>query len=147
MIDKFVSVVIIWLISHMIGQYFRRKRFQQDYVDYLKQHEGTEFFCYTNRRNSRSFVEEHILPALAPNIRVIYLEGREPISQYNKRYISRALYSIRQKGFPNVMKIKDGRVVDRSLHNELYNVINQKKNPNDFLEALHEKLEKLRTLA
>lgn len=135
----FIPILLIsgWvLLFHLLDQ----RNFRQ----FLRQHEGVEFFCYTNRKNSYSFVEEEILPYLDPDIKIIHLEGRTPISQYNEQYISRILHNLKQIGFPNVMKINSGKVMDLSLHHELYETINQRKPASHFLRILDERIQELR---
>ena len=55
------------------------------------------------------------------------LEGKDPITDINREFISYALNRLINIGFPNVMKISNGVVEDISLHNEIYNAINNKK--------------------
>jgi hypothetical protein len=137
-----LSIIVFGIIFGLVESYFSNRRYKR----FLKEHEGLEFFCYTNRKNSEQFVEEEILPALDSGINIIHLVGKRPVSEYDERCISHMLYRIKQVGFPNIMKIKDGHVVDLSLHNELYNTINQRKDPEVFLTALNGKLNELRTL-
>lgn len=122
----------------------RARQSEQRYAAFLAQHEGAEFFCYTNRMTSRAFVEEHILSALDPHIHIIQLAGRKPISTFDETYISHMLHNIEQIGFPNVLKIVNGHVVDTSLHDEWYAILNQKRNPDVFLQALEAQLARLR---
>ncbi len=75
--------------------------------------------------------EKNILPRLNDDVKIIYLDGKTPISDYDKNYISKALYSISDKrGFPYLIKIIDGQVIDTSINNEFYNTMNQKKDIN-----------------
>nr|CAP48542.1 putative integron gene cassette protein [uncultured bacterium] len=144
----FLPIIVVFLVIMGLVSLFIKedKRFTEEYGDFIKEHEGAEFFCYTNRKNSKHFVEKYILSALEPKINVIYLEGKKPQSQFNEQVISHMLYNINQIGFPNVMKIKEGQVVDLSLHKELYNTINQKRSPDIFLSILNEKLKNLKTV-
>ena len=120
--------------------YRERKKYQR----FLRELEGTEFFCYTNRKNGEQFVKEEILPKLDPNMQVIHLRGRKAVSELEEKYISQALYNVKQVGFPNVMKVVRGKMLDVSLHNDFYNVINQGKTADDFLAILNERVTELR---
>ena len=123
-----------------------QRLFQAEYGAYLSSIEGTEFFCYTSRTNSRWFIEEHILPSLDGCIKVILLEGRDPRSKEPTKFIQNALYKIEHIGFPNVMKVIDGQMFDRSLHSELYNTINRNLPPAEFLRLVKEALKELRQI-
>jgi hypothetical protein len=102
----------------------KRKEFLKRYELFLKENEGKEFFCYTNRKNSREVIEMEVLPKLDISIQVIRIDGKQPITSLDESYISHALYNIKNIGFPNVMKVVKGQLVDYSLHNEMYNAIN-----------------------
>ena len=134
-------ILALMFISRIQTRQFRRR-----YATFLVQNEGAEFFCYTNRANSQLFVKEHILPALDPQVHIIHLQGNKPISSFDEVYISHMLHSIEQVGFPSVMKIVNGRVFDRSLHHELYTIVNQKQSPTLFVETMEEQLTQLRGL-
>ena len=109
------------------------------------QNEGLEFFCYTNRLKFCEAIEDKLVPSLDEHIHVIKLIGKEPETHFNRRFISHALYNLKEVGFPNVMKIVDGRFVDFSLHKPIYDAINN-GNTNLLPSLVHEKLTKLRGL-
>ena len=68
------------------------------------------------------------MPTLTPDIKVIYLDGKTPKSDYDQGFISKALYSIKdRKGFPYLLKISDGQLIDKSINNDFYNTMNQNK--------------------
>ena len=137
----FVLPLILLL---MVVSRIQARQFERRYAAFLAQNEGAEFFCYTNRMNSWPFVEAHILPVLDSRIHIVQLEGRMPVSTFNEAYISHMLHNIQQVGFPNVMKIVNSRVVDRSLHDELYTIVNQKRSPDLFVQVIEEQLTQLR---
>ncbi|MBI3520026.1 MAG: hypothetical protein HY062_11800 [Bacteroidetes bacterium] len=108
--------------------YFEHRSFIKKYNQYLQTIDGTNFFCYNNRTNSKLFIEAKILPMLGKDIKIIYLDGKTPKSQYEQKYISHALYSIQdKKGFPYLLKISGGQLVDKSINNDFYNTMNQNK--------------------
>ncbi|MEM8529886.1 MAG: hypothetical protein AAGF95_03530 [Chloroflexota bacterium] len=135
-------ILLLMLVSRIQAQQFGRR-----YAAFLAQHEGIEFFCYTNRANSQFFVEEQILPVLDPQVHIIQLQGRKANSAFDEAYVSHMLHNIDQVGFPVVMKIVNGRVLDRSLHDELYCIINQKRDPTLLVQAIEDRLTQLRGLA
>ena len=120
--------LIILAVPFIIWSYFDNLAFNRKYNDYLRTISGTNFFCYNNRTNSKVFIEKNILPTLTADIKVIYLDGKTPKSEYDQSFISKALYSIKdRKGFPYLLKISNGQLIDKSINNEFYNTMSQKK--------------------
>lgn len=108
------------------------------YKEYLRSISGTCFFCYNNRSDSRSYIEESILPRLAPEIKIIFLDGRTPESDFQSGNISKFLYDLKDKrGFPYLLKVKDDCIIDQSINNEFYNTMNQNKYLEQFMERIH----------
>lgn len=106
------------------GNRIRRKQFQ----NYLKQLEGKNFFCYNNKSNSLEYLRQHIIPNLPASVEVIFLNGKKPESDYERKFISHALYKLKDyQGFPHLLKVRNGNAIDKSLNNELFNTINQNK--------------------
>jgi hypothetical protein len=122
------SPLLFLFILIAIYSYFDNIAFNKKYKEYLLTIDGTNFFCYNNRANSKDFIEKNILPTLTPDIKVIYLDGKTPKSEYDQGFISKALYSISdRKGFPYLLKISDGQLFDKSINNDFYNTMNQNK--------------------
>lgn len=120
--------LLILFLPFMIYGYFDNLVFNRRYKAYLQTIDGTNFFCYNNRTNSKDFIEKNILPTLTPDIKVIYLDGKTPKSDYEQSFISKALYSIKdRKGFPYLLKISNGQLIDKSINNDFYNTMNQNK--------------------
>jgi hypothetical protein len=121
------------------------QKFVEEYNEFLANNEGLEVFCYTNRLKFCDVIEAQLVPTLDKHIHVIKLIGKVPQTQLNERFISHALCKLKEVGFPNVMRVVDGRFVDLSLHKPVYDAINNKNNA--LLPSLvHEKLKKLRGL-
>lgn len=102
------------------------KQFQVDYAEFLKKHDGYVFFCYTNRKVSVDAIEKNVLPNLDKAVHVIKLVNKSPQSKFDERFISNALNNLKNVGFPNVMKIVNNEIIDYSLHNQVYDAVNQK---------------------
>ncbi len=96
-------------------------------MSWLKDHEGEIFFCYTNRKNSIKEIEQYILPKLDSSIHIVFLEGKKPKSELDNRFVSHSLYRLENVGFPNVMRVVNGKMQDYSLHNPVYSAINQSR--------------------
>lgn len=109
------------------------------YRAYLQSIEGTKFFCYNNRRDSEEYIERSIIPNLPSDVKLIYLDGKTPLSDYEEKYISITLYRIKDReGFPYLLKVVDGEMLDCSVNNEFYNMLNQHKNPDKLFRQISE---------
>jgi len=126
----FILMLPTLLLATFIFKIFPSKtdiKFKEDYAAWLRKHEGEEFFCYTSRRNSVDEVEKHIIPILESSIHVVKLIGKETQTNLNDQFISYSLYNLKHVGFPNLMKVVDGKMYDYSLHSPFYGLLNQCK--------------------
>lgn len=126
----FITIISATIILILIASYQSKKqkeRFLKRYREFLAAHEGEEFFCYTNRKEFVDVIEQQLIPMLDPKLNIIKMEGKTPITDLNHEFVSYAFYRLDNIGFPNVMKINNGVMMDISLHNEIYNAINNKK--------------------
>lgn len=127
-IGVFIIALPLMLVLALVAGLFPSKRaakFKSDYALFLSQHEGQEFFCYTNRKNSVNEVESYILPELDDSIKIIKLEGKEPHTDLDHRFISHALHNLKNVGFPNILKIVNAEMHDYSIHKQVYSAISQ----------------------
>lgn len=144
----FIIIISATIILILIACYQSKKQreiFLQRYQEFLVEHEGEEFFCYTNRKEFFDVIEQQLIPKLDQKINVIKLEGKTPITHLNREFVSYALYRLDNIGFPNVMKINNGTMMDISLHNEIYNAINNKKF-SDIQALVEDALSKIRNM-
>ena len=134
-----VFILILPIIIVLIPiQYFQRKQFEKKYSDFLTEISGKNFFCYNNRKNSRKYIEDEIIPNLKGGIEIVYLNGKKVESEYNAEFISEALYKLKSySGFPHLMKIRNGKLIDKSINNPFYNVLNLNKPKNDLLTKIN----------
>ena len=127
-IGIFILALPIMVILALVSAIFPSKadaKFKEEYALFLSQHEGDEFFCYTNRKNSVNEIEKYILPELDDSILIIKLVGKNPQTDLDQRFISYALHHLKNVGFPNIMKIANSKIHDYSLHNKTYSAISQ----------------------
>jgi hypothetical protein len=116
-------VIIWWPINAVSRWHFARK-----YRAYLRVLENKNFFCYNNRNDALDFIEKQLVPSLDKDVELIYLNGLDPESMYESRYISHALYQLKSyHRFPHLMKVRKGLLIDQSINNECFNIINQNK--------------------
>lgn len=126
------------IIISMPFLYFQRKQFEKKYSEFLTENNGKNFFCYNNRKNSKKYIEDEIIPNLKDRIEIVYLNGRKVESEYNAEFISEALYKLKSySGFPHLMKIRNGKLIDKSINNPFYNVLNLKKPKNELLTKIN----------
>jgi hypothetical protein len=110
-----------------------RKRFEED----LLRLEGTCYFCYNNRKNSVDFAKEILIPHLESTVKMVFVEGKTISDLPDKHFISRILYGVKdRKGFPYLLKISNGRVLDCSVHQQFYSIINNKKSLEPLLKRI-----------
>lgn len=127
--------------------YFRRKKNEKEYSAFLIEQNGKNFFCYNNRKKSKQFIEEVIIPHLSKDIEIIHLNGRKIESKYPKEFISNILHSFKTYNkFPHLVKVRNGKLVDKSINNIFYLILNQNKPQsrlqteiNLFFEIIEEK--------
>lgn len=140
-----VMPAAFWLISVALKQLGPPPLPRPDgYVDFLHQYEGAEFFCYPDHPAGQPWVETHILPQLNPNIHAVLLTDEGPRSDLPNVQMAYLVQQARQDKFPNVMKIKYGRLVDSTLHREFFDILNRHDPPAEFLYVINERLEFLR---
>lgn len=134
MIEKIqASTGILFIIVFLIGavllikQYIQTKKLIKEFREILKKHDGQNFFCYNDRKESNIFIEDEVLPYLDKNISIIYLDkNRHLHSKEDKSFVSSALFSIKNKdNFPHLLKIRDGKIIDKSINNTFFNVFNK----------------------
>jgi len=118
--------------------FFQRKRFEKKYTEFLNENNGINFFCYNNRKNSKNYIEKSIIPNLTDEIEIVYLNGKKIESQQNAEFISEALYKLKNYSrFPHLMKIRNGKLIDKSINNPFYNVLNLKKDKTELLTKIN----------
>lgn len=133
-----IVVLSPFLLSFYIYSFLKDTSFKNDYNHYLRTIEGKKIFCYNSRTNSNSYIKKNILPLLSPETEIVYLNGKIPITSLEKKYISHALYSIKERnGFPYLLKIENGKLIDHSINNEFYNTMNQNKDIKLLIEEIN----------
>ncbi|MGY5353490.1 hypothetical protein [Wenyingzhuangia sp. IMCC45467] len=136
-IPLFILAIPLMIIFIPI-EHFNRKKFEKKYAEFLNENNGKNFFCYNNRKNSKQYIEEDILPNLNNGIEIVYLDGKKVESEYNVEFISEALYKLKNYNrFPHLMKIRNGKLIDKSINNPFYNVLNLNKPKNELLTKIN----------
>jgi hypothetical protein len=134
----FILLIIPCIPFILIYAYFSNRAFEKKYKLYLERMNEACFFCYNSRKSSVEFARDIIAPALEPNIRVVFVDGKDVKSGNDSKYILKMLYSIQErKGFPYLLKIKDGQVSDMSVNNQFYSIMIGRKSITPLLERIN----------
>jgi hypothetical protein len=108
----------------LLYTHFSDKNFQREYTEYLRRMNGACFFCYNSRKSSVAFARDVVVPALEPTVQVVFVDGSKVDCGPNSKFISKMLYSVKErKGFPYLLKIRDGQVLDLSVNNQFYSIL------------------------
>lgn len=144
-----IAIVVIALLSIMvllspfiviaiIYQRFNDNKFNKQYQQFLADNHGKNFFCYNNRADAKDYIETHILPTLAEDIEVVYINGLQVESTTNPKFIGKALRQLQHyQRFPHLMKIRNGQLVDKSINNSFYNVLNLGKSKAELIDSIN----------
>lgn len=131
-------ILIPVLLFFIPIQYVKNKRFKREYAKFLSENNGKNYFCYNNRKDSQNFIEEHIISSLSDQIEIIHLNHKLPKSYSNAEFISKALYELKDyTKFPHLMKIRNNEILDKSINNSFYNVMNLGKPKTDLFELIN----------
>lgn len=119
--------------------YFERKKFKKKYAEFLMQNDNLNFFCYNNRKNIKEFIETEIIPNLNGEIEIVFLNGKVVENEnYPKAFLSNALSQLKNYSkFPHIMKIRNGKIVDKSINALFYSIKNQNKPTKKLLDELN----------
>ncbi len=135
MLILFLPVMIILYPKN----YFEKKRVEQKYSEELSKMNGKNFFCYNNRKRSDKYIENEIIPHLADDIEIVYLNGRKVESESNTEFVSSALFRLKNYSkFPHLMKVRNGKLIDKSINNPFYNVMNLNQSKNKLLTDINQ---------
>lgn len=138
----FIPLILIFLIF----EFFQKKRFKKRYYNYLLSIEGKKFFCYNNRKNNHHYIEKNIIPNLNSDIEHVFLEGKNLKSEYIQEYISHMVAAVSdRKGFPYLIKISNGKAIDKSMNNDFYNFKSQNKKPQDLIILINSSFDNLKS--
>ena len=134
----FILLIIPCIPFILIYAHFSDKAFEKEYKLYLERMNGACFFCYNSRKSSVEFAKNVVVPALEPDIQIVFVDGKDVKSDNDSKYISKMLYSIQErKGFPYLLKIKDGQVLDMSVNNQFYSILIGHKSITPLLEIIN----------
>ncbi len=134
-----LSIFFIYLIITYPFNYYKKKRNTEKYNAYLATIEGTNFFCYNNRKKGFDYIQEEILPQLSPDIKILFVNSRRiEIDGYDFRHLSTALYGFKNyTKFPHLLKIRNGTAVDTSISAEFFNCLNNGASQEIFIDKIN----------
>ena len=135
-----------FIIIFSIFEHFKQKRFIKEYNNYLLSIEGKKFFFYNNRKNNHHYVEKNIISKLTDDVEYVFLEGKNLKSEFNRKYLSHMLFNVSdRKDFPYLIKINNGKALDKSINSKFYNFKNQNKNPQDLIVLINTSFDNLKS--
>ena len=131
-------LTIPFIIISLPFSYYNRKKFEKEYSEFLVQNDEVNFFCYNNRKNSKEFIEGEIIPNLDDKIEIVYLNGKKIENEnYPKEFLSNALYNLKNYSkFPHLMKIRNGKLIDKSINTIFFSIKNQKQSKEKLLKEI-----------
>ncbi|KAA3635625.1 MAG: hypothetical protein DWP97_04405 [Calditrichaeota bacterium] len=126
-----------WIVIIPIDCY-KKIKFEKKYKTFLIENHGKNFFCYNNRKNSQNFIEDNIIPNLNDKIDIVFLNGKIIETEFNSEFVSAALYKSKNYNrFPHLIKIRNGKLIDKSINNPFYNVLNLNKSQPELLNQIN----------
>ncbi len=115
-------VAILFIIVVYPFNYFEDKKSEKEFTNFLIRNEGRNFFCYNNKRFLLPFIEQEIIPNLAENIEIVYLEGRV-VKKEEAHFFGMALRQLKNyEKFPHLMKIRNGKLIDKSINDSNHRI-------------------------
>jgi hypothetical protein len=134
-----LAIYGIYLITIYHISYYKRKESTKKYNEFLATIEGTNFFCYNNRKKGFDYIQEEILPQLSPDIKILFVNSRRiEIDEYDFKHLSTALYSFKNyNNFPHLLKIRNGKTVDKSISSEFFNCLNNGARKEVLIEKIN----------
>lgn len=141
-----MAVVALLVLGFLIYKVYKgsistNKHLSDDkiYKEAILQLEGKNFFCYNNKTDVQDAIEIVFIPQLSPGIETIFLNGKKPESDYDEWLISRIMHNFKHYSkFPHLFKIRNGEIIERSINNEFYNMVDQNKPMAEFFKVIDE---------
>jgi hypothetical protein len=132
-------IFIISLILTLIirGNLINKKR-EKMYQKFIAESNGKNIFCYNNRKNSKEFIELNLTPKLPKSTEVIFLNGKLIESEINIDFAKILLSKFKKYNrFPHLIKIRDKKIIDKSINNLFYNTLNSSKSKKDLMKDVY----------
>jgi len=137
---KIILYILITFAGLYLYAWYIETVFQKQFKKYLSENEGNNILFYNNRKNSKDFIETVLMPRLSNRIDRIYLDGKV-IARYedDRKFIKRILFNLKNYSkFPHLVKIRNGRVEDVSINNQVFNCINQGKSISLVIDRINQ---------
>ena len=92
------------------------------------------------RKNANEFIELEIIPYLNNKIEIVFLNGKTVENKlFPKEFLSNALYQLKNYSkFPHLMKIRNGKLIDKSINTIFYSIKNQNKSKDKLMNEINE---------
>lgn len=131
-------ILIVILTLYLYGWY-RENVFQKEFNNYLSKKEGSNILFYNNRKGIKKFIESNVISRLTKRIDNFYLDGKSIVCNEDERkFLKRILLNLKNYSkFPHLVKIRDGRIEEASINNEVFNCINQGKSISALIDRIN----------
>ena len=134
----FAIVVIPFIPFMLLYSYFNDKQFEKEYTAFLARMNGACFFSYNSRKSSVEFARDVIVPELAPSVHIVFVNGKSVEFGDDSKHVSTMLSRIKERnGFPYLLKIEEGKVIDLSVNNQFYSIMMGRKSIMPLLERMN----------
>ena len=112
--------------------------FEKKYAEFLVHNDNLNFFCYNNRKNAKEFIEVEIIPYLNNKIEIVFLNGKTVENKsFPKEFLSNAIHQLKNYSkFPHLMKIRNGKLIDKSINTIFYSIKNQNKSKDNLMKEI-----------
>ena len=134
--------VYVWVIRPVLRKAQRRADLRRS-RRLREEWQGAEFFCYSCRYTSRSYLEKLILPELDPKVIVLLYGGWHQRAQVVRgRFDADLIYALLTAGgddrLPKLLRVSGEIVRSRSLHDLVYRTIDHADSPELIRTAIEE---------
>ena len=126
--NNIIINVVFNPIESLKSQRFKRKNFE-----FLRKHNGSNFFCYKNKKSAEVFIQTNIEPLLSERVKFVNLKdhGTEPEFE---PIILKILKNNNQ--FPCLIKFRDDNVFKKPMYNEFYRAFFISKSHDELIEKI-----------
>ena len=135
--------IIIYTLLLLAALYFyswyQERAFQKQFKKYLTAKEGSNILFYNNRKQSKYFIESDVIPRISNSIEPIFLDGKGiKCCEEERKFLERILFDLKHYSkFPHLVKIRNCRIEDLSINNDLFNCINQGKSISTIIKRIN----------
>ncbi len=136
--NQMTDMIILSCVIIALTLLFKVKR-RADFKRKLVEFNGRVFLFYNNRSELINLFEGDLNGKLVSSVKPILLEGRTALcGKENKEFFKKLLWDLRKyKKFPHLVKIENGKIIENSINNLTYNIINGTQSLNELIDLIN----------